>query len=59
MTEERLKEIQKDSAGNEVLKFIPNNLGINLCSVEDVIINRQKDSQLTDIKIIFIPSANS
>lgn len=36
--------------------FIVNELGINLCSVKNVEINRQSDSQLKEIKIEFIPS---
>lgn len=36
--------------------FIVNELGINLCSVKNIEINRQSDSQLKEIKIEFIPS---
>ena len=37
-------------------EFIVNNLGINLCSVESIDINRQNDGQITDIQIKFIPA---
>ena len=56
MTEERIKELQKDNVGNKILNFIPNELGINLCSVKDIIINKQEDEQLTNIQIVFIPA---
>lgn len=36
--------------------FIVNELGINLCSVKNIDINRQSDGQLKEIKIEFIPS---
>lgn len=39
----------------EIEKFIVNNLGINLCSVESIDFNRQDDGQLIDITIKFIP----
>lgn len=52
MTDKRLKEIKKDSAGKQVLSFIPNNLGINLSEVKDIEINRVC-GELTDITIKF------
>jgi len=58
MTKERIEELRQDIAGNELLEFIPNNLGISLCVVEDIIINKQEDGQqLKDIAITFIPTA--
>ena len=46
----------KDRVKQELMQFIPNNLGINLCSVQDIVVNRQEDGQLTDISIKFIPA---
>ncbi len=37
--------------------FIVNRLGINLCSVKSINVDRQEDGQIKDIKIEFIPSA--
>lgn len=56
MTDARLKELEKDETASKVLEFIPNVLGINLCSVADVVINRQEDGQIKDINISFIPA---
>ena len=56
MKDERLKELEQDNVGKEMLAFIPNNLGINLCSVRNITISRQKDGQLKDIHITFNPS---
>ena len=55
MEEKRLKRLQKDETGKQILSFIPNNLGINLCSVDNVDINRQKNGELKSITIRFIP----
>ena len=46
----------KDRVKQEVMHFIPNYLGINLCSIEDIVVNRQEDGQLTYISIKFIPA---
>ena len=40
------------------LEVIPNQMGINLCSVESVSWNKQNDGQLTTLTIEFIPSEN-
>ena len=37
------------------LKVIPNNMGINLCSVDAVSWEKQPDGQLTTLTIHFIP----
>lgn len=37
--------------------FIVNQLGINLCSVKSIIVDRQEDGQIREIKIEFIPAA--
>lgn len=55
MTDKMLMKIKKDNVGNTLLQFIPNELGINLCSVEDIDIIRQNNGELKSIKIRFIP----
>ncbi len=37
------------------LEVIPNQMGINLCSVDSVTWSKQEDGQLVDIVIKFIP----
>lgn len=41
---------------NTFISAIPNNMGINLCSVKGIEYIRQKDGQLLSMKIIFIPA---
>lgn len=36
--------------------ILPNNMGINLCSVDAISWQEQKDGQITSITIYFIPS---
>ena len=43
---------------NSFISAIPNNLGINLCSVEGIEYERRKDGQLQSLKIFFNPSIN-
>ena len=43
---------------NSFISSIPNNLGINLCSVEGVEYERRKDGQLESLKILFLPDIN-
>jgi len=38
------------------ISVIPNNMGINLCSVESIEWHKQLDGQLTYLKINFIPT---
>ena len=38
------------------LAAIPNNMGINLCSVQAISWQKQEDGQLTNLTIHFIPS---
>lgn len=38
------------------LSVIPNNMGINLCSVDTISWHKQNDGQLTSLTIHFIPS---
>lgn len=56
MNNKKLKRLEKDNLGKTLLSFIPNELGINLCSVEDIEINRQQNGELTSIKFKFAPS---
>ena len=59
MTDERLKELENGGlTENELLKFIPNHLGINLCAVDDIKVERQEDGQLVSIHVDFIPDNN-
>lgn len=41
------------------LEVIPNNMGINLVSVDSISWNRQNDGQLISLSIDFIPDPNS
>ena len=43
---------------NSFISSIPNNLGINLCSVEGIEYERRKDGQLESLKILFLPDIN-
>lgn len=54
MKEARLKELLKDKTAEVILKMIPNQLGINLCSVEDVDIVRTMRDEIMSIHITFI-----
>lgn len=38
------------------ISVIPNNMGINLCSVDSIEWHKQPDGQLTYLKINFIPN---
>jgi len=55
MDERMIEQLQKDNVRKQIMDFIPNNLGINLCSVEDIIVRRQKNGEITKIIIDFIP----
>lgn len=55
MDERIVKRLQKDDVGKQIMDFIPNNLGINLCSVENISVCRQKNGEITKIIIDFIP----
>lgn len=52
MSDDKLKDLDNDAVGKQILQFIPNNLGINLCSVDDITINRHGD-KLVSINIDF------
>lgn len=48
-----LEELSKDETANRILNFIPNVLGINLCSVSGITIERAEDEQIKSINISF------
>ncbi len=54
-----LKKIEDLVNNNEEnplpLEVIPNNMGINLCSVDSIGWQEQDDGQLTNLTIYFIP----
>ena len=59
MTNERLKELENGGeTEKQILDFIPNNLGINLCAVDDIKVERQEDGQLVSLHVDFIPDNN-
>ncbi len=43
---------------NSFISSIPNNLGINLCSVKGIEYEQRKDGQLESLKILFLPNIN-
>lgn len=55
--EEELTEKLGKSAEEMIATFIVNQLGINLCTVKSIDVDRQEDGQIKEIKIEFIPSA--
>ena len=55
-TVEELLETKKSPLPLEV---IPNNMGINLCSVEALTWTRQDDGQLVSLSIHFVPNATA
>lgn len=56
--EEELTDKLGKSAEEMIATFIVNQLGINLCSVKSINIDRQEDGQIKQIKINFIPDNN-
>lgn len=52
MSNDNLKDLENDAVGKQILQFIPNNLGINLCAVDDITIVRNVD-KLVSINIDF------
>ena len=46
MTQEKIKNLEKNETARRLMNFLPNELGINLSSVKDIIINRQEDGQI-------------
>lgn len=58
MTQEKIKKLEKNETARRLMNFLPNELGVNLSSVKDIIINRQEDGQIKTIEIIFYPTDN-
>lgn len=52
MSNDNLKDLENDAVGKQILQFITNNLGINLCAVDDITIVRNVD-KLVSINIDF------
>lgn len=50
-----IKELIKEN--DSFIQTIPNNLGINLCSIEGIEYDRQADGQLKALTILFIPNS--
>ena len=57
-TTKTVDEILKTEDSPLPLTVIPNNMGINLCSVEALTWTRQDDGQLVSLTIHFIPTPN-
>ena len=58
MTDERFNYMEtcEDShLYTDMMDFIVNRWGINLCSVDDIIIEKQADGQLVNLEVKFIP----
>jgi len=51
-----IETIKKDSLAEDVAHLIVNKWGINLVAVKSITINRQKDGQLKDLHVEFIPA---
>lgn len=51
---DKLNNLTKDL----ISTFVVNTLGINLCAIKSINIDRQEDGQIKEIKIEFIPSKN-
>ena len=56
MNDIKFKEMKQDRSKELIAEFIVNSLGINLCSVDSIEIDRQDDGQIKDIHIKFIPA---
>lgn len=50
------KQLIKSKDSPLPLEVIPNYMGINLCSVDGISWQKQKDGQLTSLTIHFIPA---
>ena len=51
-----IKELIETEQSPLPIDVIPNNMGINLCSVDSITWTRQKDGQLVNLTINFIPN---
>ena len=53
---EKVKDLLENNHACPIpLEVIPNNMGINLCSVDAISWQKQSDGQLTGLAIHFIP----
>lgn len=57
-TTKTISELLKTGDCPLPLKVIPNNTGINLCSVEAVSWTKQDDDQLVSLTLHFMPNAS-
>lgn len=57
-TTKAIAELVKTDESPLPLDVIPNNMGINLCSVDAITWTRQDDGQLVSLTIHFIPTAD-
>jgi len=51
-----VKELIETNESPLALSVIPNNMGINLCSVDSITWTRQNDGQLVNLTINFVPA---
>lgn len=56
LSKKRKENIMTPTAKELIEQFIVNQLGINLCSVKDITIDRQDDNQIKKITIDFKPA---
>ena len=54
-----IEELIKTKESPLDIGIIPNNMGINLCSVHSLTWTKQDDGQLVNLTINFIPNANA
>jgi len=54
-TFKKVSELIESNDSPLPLEVIPNNMGINLCSVDAISWQKQSDGQLTNLTIHFIP----
>jgi hypothetical protein len=52
----KIKDLIDNNDSPIPLAFIPNQMGINLCSVDSITWTRQTDGQLVNVTINFIPN---
>lgn len=52
----KIKDLINNNDSPIPLDFIPNQMGINLCSVDSITWTRQTDGQLVNVTINFIPN---
>lgn len=50
-----LDDMDSDKAADQLGHFIVNNLGINLCAVDRILVSRTSGGEITQILVKFIP----